>query len=541
MRLSLEDIRRHHLVVTLAFFVLLFIVGLAAFRDYGVSWDENNMFNVGAAAYHYVFNGEPWPTNPALRYYGTVFELPVAVATEYSGFTEARPIVFLRHFLTFCAFWWGALFFFLLRKKIFSSTWMGLLGAVFLVLSPRIFADAFYNSKDIPNLAFFTVAVYSMLCFLEKRTYKRGIVHAIASAMAIGVRLTSLLIPAMTILFFCLAAFSPSSKNGGWRFSWKSAAVLGTYMVACAAFTIAIWPFLWEHPLAHLLEAFHYMSSIGVDTYYMGEQIHKLPWHYVFVWIGISTPPLYVVLFCIGFVSILPNALRHPWRWLLREREKAILLGWFFLPILAVYVTGAGIFDGWRHLYFLYPAFLLVGLFGLRALVSLCLRVFPLQSIAYKRVFYGILASVITLSCLWTAGWMIANHPVENVYFSLPPSLVQHNFELDYWGLSFLPALQKVLRDDPSPVIPLWMSSSPGYSTLSVLPTADRVRIMTVLPEDAEYLLNNYRLSHYDQNFPHPEISDIMVGGVKVLGIYRNEKFHGMAPPPAHAAPYPGR
>ena len=43
--------------------------------------------------------------------------------------------------------------------------------------------------------------------------------------------------------------------------------------------------------------------------------------------------------------------------------------------------------------------------------------------------------------------WMIENHPIQNAYFSLPARYVQHNFELDYWGLSFRPALEYLLRD----------------------------------------------------------------------------------------------
>ena len=39
--------------------------------------------------------------------------------------------------------------------KIFNSRFIAILGPILLISNPRIFADSFYNSKDIVFLSFF--------------------------------------------------------------------------------------------------------------------------------------------------------------------------------------------------------------------------------------------------------------------------------------------------------------------------------------------------------------------------------------------------
>lgn len=489
----------------IGFFIALFCIGALAFPAYGVSWDEPNQFRVSEKAYQYVFHGEPWPTIVGERFYGTVFELPAAVVGHLLELNDGRSILLLRHFLTFVYFFIGTIFFYLLCKRLFSSTWMGLLGAVVLVLSPRIFADAFYNSKDLPNLSVFIIAMYTLVRFSDEENSKWMAIHAFASALAIGIRLTSFLVPAFTG-FFLLLHVLHGIKSGRSEFG-KRAGFFVCYLVLTILFTIGVWPFLWEQPVAHLQEAFTFMSTLGISTYYMGETIHKLPWHYLFVWVGVTTPLLYIGLFFCGLAAILTAAVKRPVDWFLTRIDHLLPLMWLLLPIISVHLTGAGIFDGWRHLYFVYPAVVIIALLGLQWL----------HHFIKKEM---VLTSILAVHSLWIAGWMVANHPIQNAYFSIPAPWVQHNFELDYWGLSFRPAFEYVLAHDTSPVLKIWASSSPAYSTVAIMPADQQARIQFVDEKDATYLLNNYRLFGYKQDYPHPEIHSIMVGGVKVLGIY---------------------
>ena len=59
--------------------------------------------------------------------------------------------------------------------------------------------------------------------------------------------------------------------------------------------------YLWTDPINHFVEIFNNLSSYNWEGYnlYFGEYIlgSNLPWHYVFVWIGITTPLLYIFFF----------------------------------------------------------------------------------------------------------------------------------------------------------------------------------------------------------------------------------------------------
>jgi len=61
--------------------------------------------------------------------------------------------LFARHLTVFLIFCVGLVFLYRTLARRHGSWAAGLVGGAFMVLSPRLFADAFYNSKDIPFLA----------------------------------------------------------------------------------------------------------------------------------------------------------------------------------------------------------------------------------------------------------------------------------------------------------------------------------------------------------------------------------------------------
>jgi hypothetical protein len=77
-----------------------------------------------------------------------------------------------------------------------------------LLLSPRIFADAFYNSKDIPFLAAYTICLFSLLWFLDKPNFGRAALHGVFTAAMLAIRLPGLIMPALTGLGLLLGVLS---------------------------------------------------------------------------------------------------------------------------------------------------------------------------------------------------------------------------------------------------------------------------------------------------------------------------------------------
>jgi len=113
--------------------------------------DENESRTTGVAVLRYVIEGNQTLLKSFSTYYGPFFEVILVVMERILNLGKnSRAIFFMRHFVTFISFYIGVFVFYLLCKNRFNSWKIGLLGSVFLILSPRIFADSFYNSKDIP-------------------------------------------------------------------------------------------------------------------------------------------------------------------------------------------------------------------------------------------------------------------------------------------------------------------------------------------------------------------------------------------------------
>jgi hypothetical protein len=461
------------------FFLLALIVGLAAAPRYGVSWDEPNMMGLGISGLNYVLGRGEWPQTTLERFHGPLVEIALAAAQQLAGVETPRSAFVLRHVLTYLIFLGGLAAFYALARRTLGDWTLALFGMAMLLLSPRIFPHAFYNSRDIPNLALVTWSMLTLSRLVDSPSWSRTIVHGIATAAAVSVRIMSIVVIPITVIV--LAA----------RFRKRSLATLGVYLAAVAAFTYLFWPLLWAAPVRNsvaVLRDAAFDPSHRMDVYYFG-RIRQAPWHYLPVWIVISTPLLYVVLFLAGLVPSIRNRLWIP-------------LLWFFLPTALVMIARVTLYDSWRHMYFVYPAMILIALAGLQALP--------------RRILW---VSALLISFAWTGSWMWRNHPLQDVYFSLPGLAVRDGMERDYWGLSFKEGLLYLLRTD-SGKIGVTVTSPAGRYASWTLSREDFERVELRYPPD-EYVLDNLRSTNYESTLPADKlIHEIVVGGLPVLKIY---------------------
>ena len=178
----------------LIFFVLYFFIGTIIFDDYGISWDEPYQRQIGYVNLEYI-RGD----NSLLifndKYYGVIFELPLVIIERIFNLTDTREIYFIRHYLNFLLFYFGVLIFYKLNKRIFKSWKLALFGCLLLVFHPRIFADSFYNSKDIPFLVLYISSLYTFINYKENPTNKNLLFHSIISVFAINSRLAGIIKP----------------------------------------------------------------------------------------------------------------------------------------------------------------------------------------------------------------------------------------------------------------------------------------------------------------------------------------------------------
>ncbi len=527
------------------FFGALVLLGIALHRDYGMSWDEPaDRLSAFVSAKYVALRVAPelaarqprLADIPDIRSHadadhGALFMLPLVVLEALWPGPDPAEWAYRRHlavFLLFVAGAWGV--YRLGRERLGSWRW-GLLGAGLLVLSPRLFGEAFYNAKDLVFLSLFTLAVLTLLWLLRQPTGGRALLHAAATAAALDVRSMGVVLLPLTLGFAALEmAYRPKERR-------PLAGALALYLPAAAVLVVLGWPYLWEHPVGNFVAALRSFSHFGrlkIDVFYLGQfvSIRELPWHYAPVWLLITTPWPYVALFGVGLVGMSGAVWQAgPAQWLRRAsaRYDLLLLAWFFGPLLAVMVLHSVLYDGWRHLYFIYPAFLLIAVQGLQWLWRAWqTRLDGAPTDRARRVALGAVLAALALGTAQVGWRMVAEHPFQYVYFSfLPGRAIEQNFERDWWGLSIKQGLEWVLAHDARPQVPVSMDARTELTlqiNAKMLPPAARARLRVVSPDSAVggYFLSIHRWhpGPYPASMGQP-VHTIRVGGATILTVLR--------------------
>ncbi len=500
----------------LLFFGSVLLIGLLSFRQYGIPTDEGTMDSLGRDAYDYVFRGAEWPENPAWRYHGTVVELPLQIIENAVAAPDDVPHVYrrvyVRYFAVFLLWFAGLVALYALARRHFDSWRWALVTCAMYFLTPRFFAHSFYNSRDIPATTFFVLGMLTLLRMGEKRTVRSAILHGIATALALALRMPALILVVLTLLYLGMDVVSRLLTQSSLRLR-QTLLLASVYLAVTAMATVAFWPFLWQHPFAHFVEAYRFMSSLGGETVLFGHTYAHMPWSYIPAWMLITTPVLYTAFFLCGFLLLLAALIRHPLRMIIHAREDLLMAAWFVLPILSVVLSGAGIYNEWRHVYFVYPAFLLVAVSGMWRALDWCrTKRNPLLR-QLVPVALGVQLSL-------TGLWMLRNHPLEFAYFSLPTRVIDAVFtpgRVDYWGLSYREAVRYVLTHNQG-VVSIYSPENIAFqNAYNVFPTS-LSRIMRVpTPEEAMYVL----VSSPDAAGGLPVEREIRVDGHYLSGVYR--------------------
>ena len=538
-----KTLRLSSKLLVLIFFSGYFLFGLSLVDDYGIHWDDHSQYLGGLVTAEHI-NGlsggllshKPFSSIRLEDYkdrtHGVIFQLVSLGIQNLLGITDTRGIFLLRHYFTFIIFFTGLIFFFRLLMLRFGNRALALLGVVFMILSPRIFADSFYNSKDIVFLSLTIMSTWTLIRFLQHTTFATATFHSLVSALLISTRIVGIFVPAVTLLFLFLKPFILKGEliNGtaptaaGLRASLRVMLSRGIYyLFLMAMLTVAFWPYLWDDPLSRFIEIFTTMSHFNWDdpTLFFGRFLNpsRLPFYYVPGWIAITTPVLYTLFFVLGIISVC--------YWRRRDLSgliECVSLTMFVVPLFSVILLGSVIYDGWRQMFFLYVPFLILSLVGFSEILSFIERKF--RSAIELRLKWAFFIIVI-LSCSSTAIFMFRNHPYQNVYFNfMAGKETTKNFEADYWGLSYRQVLQYLLDHDSSDTIKILSANWPGKANADIFPEEQKDRLQFVSPEKACYFISNYRFpSEHDKLFNleypynHP-VFEIEVSGNKISGAY---------------------
>jgi hypothetical protein len=422
-------------------------------------------------------------------------------------------MITIRHACGYLFFLLGAWCGYLLALRMFRKQWIALLGMAMLLLQPRIFAHAFFNSKDVPFLVALLIALYAISYAFERRRVFAFILAGAACGYATGIRTIGLLPLMLTGILMLRDLYLAKGRSRKQIFGH----VLAFGLSALLALYIS-WPALWHDPLHSMAYTILRLSRYTAwpGSLLLNGQAYpaaELPWYYAPEWFAISTPVVWlmfgVAAIALGCRRLLKKPLIGPDG--LKARMLLICAGCFALPLIAVIALHSVLYDDWRHLYFIYPPFVMLALYAAEKLAAT----------ARGGMIVAIAAGVQIVA---TMAFMVSAHPLQQVYFN---SLVPHSpeylrlhFDCDYWGVSYGEGLRYILENDPRDTIPIVNSDSPLEDNGWALPAADQRRLRwTKELQHGAYFLATFR--YHPQDYPWPKVWGLRIGNSTVQQIYR--------------------
>jgi hypothetical protein len=358
--------------------------------------------------------------------------------------------------------------------KLTGNYYVALLACIAMLLSPRIYADSFYNSKDIPFMCAYLAGHFTLMRFSDRLDWKNAVLHGLVCALGVAIRIPGIMLVAFT-LGLLLIEYLKTEKT--LQISLRFAGHTLLYLLVFGLFVVACWPFLWEAPLDNFVFAYQNMSKFRwfgeipfAGEWYFAHQ--NLPFFFAPGWIAISTPPFYILGFLLSMAIAVGILLKHGWR-IYRSAEERYLfqmLGGALLPLLAVIIAKSTLYNGWRQLYFVYPCLLAAAVYG-------WYRVYLFLQSNWPKAAW-LVAMATGLSFVFTLAFMWQAHPHHQVYFNiLAGSRPDLRYEYDYWRLSSADAVAFAASEHPEAEVYIFANGFVGAYTSQMLPAHLRKKV----------------------------------------------------------------
>ncbi len=477
-------------------YLLLFLfvaIGIGTVSSYGFAWDEHAQRVIGQVCYKYVFEHNNEYRSFSDRDHGPFFELILIIIEKVANITTTKSIYTMRHLVNHLFFLISALYFFKLIVLIYNNKLLATIGFLLLVVNPLIYSHSFFNSKDLPFLSMFIICFYLFAKAFKHKGYLYFVLLGLFSGLLISIRIMGIIIVPLVLFFLLIELINNRKEIGGIK---KNLLLSLAYIASTIVFTICAWPLLWRYPIGNFRYVFKILSKYvwnGIILF-KGEFINsqQLTWDYIPTWFCISNPLIYLMLGFLGAILFIFVTLKN-----IKKIEfntvnynNLLYLITFFVPVLAIIILHSVVYDGWRHMYYIYPPFILLAIYFIN--YSLTKKI---KNIVLGLTFFAIAS---------TSVFIIKNFPLHNVYFNQIVSLkedeyIRKNYEMDYWGLGYKQALEYILEVDNSEKIKIHADNWVCQTNSELLDSAQQNHFIFVDSlHFADYYITTYRFHPQD-------------------------------------------
>ena len=491
--------------LALGVWALFLVAGLALVDDYGVSGDAESQRLVAIHSINYILHSDPTLLLTHDRFYGAALELPLFLLTErVLGLDDMRHVYLARHVLTHLFFLIGGFCCYLLALRLSGDRLVALLVMLLFLLSPRLYAHSFFNSKDAAFASAFVMAL-----FFASRAFDKDSVGAYrwggtAAGLLVNLRIMGVVLFALVLVFRAWAWFR--AEGGATR--RQAVATTGVFALWGGLALFISLPYLWGDPVGRLAEYWIVLAdrpAVHLHILFRGELFSSaaLPWDYALRWFAISQPPVTLLLGLLGLGALglaaqgvfRRGAGAGPGRGLggaAELRFGVLLATCFALPLVAFALLRPNTINGWRYFYFLHGPFCLLATFALMELRQLSVR-------GLRAGWLGGAAGALTAAGLCGAAIEMAQiHPNQHLYFNFlvdrkTPEGLRKRYTTDYWNLMGRQGYEYILRQTPASTINMRPREVHSWADINrnvqILPAAARNRFTYDPNRDPDFYL----------------------------------------------------
>lgn len=445
------------------FFITLLALGIFTSADYGQPWDEPweqdiLRMNGNQYAYYLGFNGHMTLTSDMLapkngmisssveRDHGECAYYPLLWLVADTSMPAMQRMV-IWHAYTWILFMAGVGALWFICRMLGLSRMISCIAALFLVLTPRMFAEGHYNNKDVVLMVLVLLTLWLSLRLMERPSANRSLWFSLAGAAAANTKIIGLFVWGLCALMVFIRLLASKQMN---RRAWFAA---GTALLSFMGFYMLLTPAMWNDPLGYIkyvIDSAANFTRWQNDVLFRGSILNlkntELPRYYL-PYMVLVTTPLWVLFFlAVGQGTAVARFVRRKPKLFQDNTTTALLLCTmlWLVPLLYAVLGQPTMYNGWRHFYFIYGPMLVLAAFGLDRIAKALLA---WRKPAIRTIAVGLLALCMGI----TGTQMTLSHAKQYSYYNelILGKLLPTYLELDYWNVSTLETLHALIATLP--------------------------------------------------------------------------------------------
>jgi tetratricopeptide (TPR) repeat protein len=430
----LSESSLNRLIFILSALVLFITIPLLGLKS-GISGDEPGFQYPQALKiyeyYHSLGRDTSYKASmPEFQAYGMSFDVITVFVIKVF---KIENIYEARHVMNSMVGWLAILFAALIAVRL-AGYRAGIIVLFLLFISPHWLGHCYNNPKDIPFAAAYIFTIYFIIRLLkemprpDKSTYA---MIALGIAMALSVRAGGLILIPYYVLFvglyFLLSTPGTGifSKENLQRFESYA---LSTIVVCLFGYFcgLLLWPYALQNPISNPISSMKILTNYAVTLrqVFDGKILWSdhMPWYYLSKYIFITTPLIVItgiILFLLLFSFRKGQKYDYYWYFILAFS--------IIFPLFYIYYKQSNVYDGWRHVLFVYPSIAILAGLGIH---------FLLDAFRKKRIVVFSILGLFLLMSFMPLKHIIKNHPHEYVYYNELIGGVDNavgKFETDYY------------------------------------------------------------------------------------------------------------